>query len=1021
MKIKMKLTLLREWMIFLMIIIPFVSFGKIDETKEVFKTQNVLLPSPTAAAFATYGEVPIGRFTGTVQLNVPIYQLTSGSLKVPVELLYSSNGIKVDQVASNVGLGWSLNAGGVITRTVRGKPDEIYPLNIPQNLGDENENSYEFIYLANEFGKNTQPDIFSFNFSGYSGQFIIDENRKVYGIPHQSLKIEPDIFVSSEVEGKIIITTPDGVKYTFGGTNATEQTKNTDSGLECSTNSLDSEEITTAWYLSRIDHPDGSYINFTYTGIYYSYDTSVSQTVRRRQKLLGIPFGCDRKFLIDNVYECINTATIWGCELSEIRTSSGEWMKVKYDSRQDLPGCHRIDEIIIYKPDDSKVKSCKLNYLFSTNNGGLNKLHYGDLGSPSAVQYLKRRMFLEDVIEQDANGKVIRKHNMKYKQPNDLPARLSFEQDHWGYYNDSNNNSFVPDISNSLFDDFHGANREPKSSVSSYGMIEKITYPTGGYSTFQYVMNSQGGNRIEKVISKTDPNAKEQVKKYFYNKYENRTTPLERSVTWYKYNTQTTLTHICEDGPLGPTSTKDVTYYYGHSNSQISLYGTGSQITCFPYVTVSHGENFENGGEEHHFDINLDSQGRFLYGRGYIFSCPFNNHSWNNGNKTNEYQFKIVNGVRVNQLKKVTHFTVDTRNAQEVKAYVISENGELRQHIYSDPNVYTRDRIRHINVMEYSIYSKWKYLEYEEIYTYDDAGGNPVLTRTEYYYDNTDHAQLTKKISQTSKGDTFENRYYYPGDYNLSDWNLTSLKNNFFIGLPIKVLQLKNGELIGSNIYRYNTLGQIERTYVLHTNVPLPVPIHTPGSLDIAAYTMENRLSYYPVSNNIKNIYRANGMVETYLWGYQDKLPIAQVIYSDDAKIFYTSFEEENSNTSNDAKAGKKSHTGTYQVNLPAPGNYELSYWEKKNGEWKPVKTNISSNTIIGSSSGLIDELRLYPVGAQMKTYTYDPPLGITSETDVNGQTSSYIYDNFGRLQIIKDSKGNILQHNDYRYQTEGL
>ncbi len=86
---------------------------------------DVTPPSPTAASLGTYGQVPVGMFTGTAQFSIPLYQLKSRNLILPISLDYSSNGVKVNKVASWVGMDWSLNAGGVITRIIRDNADEI--------------------------------------------------------------------------------------------------------------------------------------------------------------------------------------------------------------------------------------------------------------------------------------------------------------------------------------------------------------------------------------------------------------------------------------------------------------------------------------------------------------------------------------------------------------------------------------------------------------------------------------------------------------------------------------------------------------------------------------------------------------------------------------------------------------------------------------------------------------------------------------------------------------------------------
>eukprot|EP01037_Dinobryon_pediforme_P017337 gene17337-17528_t len=56
------------------------------------------------------------------------------------------------------------------------------------------------------------------------------------------------------------------------------------------------------------------------------------------------------------------------------------------------------------------------------------------------------------------------------------------------------------------------------------------------------------------------------------------------------------------------------------------------------------------------------------------------------------------------------------------------------------------------------------------------------------------------------------------------------------------------------------------------------------------------------------------------------------------------------------------------------------------------------SSAVNISGTGSIDELRLYPIGSQMTTYTYEPLVGLKSIADTKQQITNYAYDNFQRL-----------------------
>src|SRR5438105_606079 len=88
------------------------------------KLIEVIPPSPHAASLGKYGGINTGLSSGMVSVNIPLFNYSSSNIKLPVVLDYSSTGFKVDEISSRTGTGWTLNSGGVITRTVYGSIDE---------------------------------------------------------------------------------------------------------------------------------------------------------------------------------------------------------------------------------------------------------------------------------------------------------------------------------------------------------------------------------------------------------------------------------------------------------------------------------------------------------------------------------------------------------------------------------------------------------------------------------------------------------------------------------------------------------------------------------------------------------------------------------------------------------------------------------------------------------------------------------------------------------------------------------
>ena len=87
-------------------------------------TKDISPTNPNAASLGKYVDIPVSLYTGVPNIGVPIYTIQEGPLSLPISLSYHASGVKINELASSVGLGWSLNAGGMISRTVLGLYDE---------------------------------------------------------------------------------------------------------------------------------------------------------------------------------------------------------------------------------------------------------------------------------------------------------------------------------------------------------------------------------------------------------------------------------------------------------------------------------------------------------------------------------------------------------------------------------------------------------------------------------------------------------------------------------------------------------------------------------------------------------------------------------------------------------------------------------------------------------------------------------------------------------------------------------
>lgn len=152
------------------------------------------------------------------------------------------------------------------------------------------------------------------------------------------------------------------------------------------------------------------------------------------------------------------------------------------------------------------------------------------------------------------------------------------------------------------------------------------------------------------------------------------------------------------------------------------------------------------------------------------------------------------------------------------------------------------------------------------------------------------------------------------------------------------------------------------------------------------------------------------------LWHPTLSLVIARVSNANADEVLYEGFEDYTSNYSTDVKTGLKSSQIAYNVVLPSPGTYTLTYWSKSDADWILNVSTISSNTTIGGVGTLIDEVRLHPQQARMVTYAYDDYGNVISVCDENNRITYTEYDEFNRVRVVRDSDRDIREYNEYNF-----
>jgi hypothetical protein len=475
-------------------------------------------------AFGQKSPVSVDPLTGTGNAVIPLYAISNGQVAVPVNLVYSGNGVKVKDVEGTAGMGWNIQIGGQVSRIVRGLPDDVTADNGTNSLSGwmsssnaaanaiagftiQNDGSTcskeiaDIAYINANFPvtSDTEPDIFYVNAPGLSCQLVYDRGTATFQpVNYQDLTItyivNPATGSQPNQINSFIITNDKGVKYTFGagGASSTEivTEKTFGSTPVYFTNKYNQYKngITyyDSWGLTSITDANGNSVTLQYnTYPARSSTDSVNLYVN----------GSTTQSFQYKIQKTVTPMNLAFLSTSNQFSSSYQSLIFSYIT---LNGGGETGQTVV-----STIEGFGKNFQFTYSPVSFTPTGY-------------TRNFLRNVTDMGCSTPVNYNFNYygetlsgsNYTTP--LPDSASFKVDYWGYYASNTNTSLMPKAiinpSNATYQRY--AIYQPAAFTGSYtfasvgnsrvadatniiaGSLSKISYVQGGSTNIIYEPNN---------------------------------------------------------------------------------------------------------------------------------------------------------------------------------------------------------------------------------------------------------------------------------------------------------------------------------------------------------------------------------------------------------------------------------------------------------------------------------------------------------------------------------------------------
>lgn len=487
--------------------------AKTPEVEACLADNRIIKPTPSSGVFRQYMAHEPSLATGAVALDVPIYTIDFKGFKLPIALKYLSNGIRVFDSPYPCGYGWSMHPGLRISRTIVGRPDELFPRAGVWDSSDPHyyeENMYDFCRRCMHEGAepyvgyklDAGHDIFTIHLAEKSYVRVVEfeDGKPVFLGADNELIIEADAKFES-----ISVTDANGVKYVFTGVREGFVLEGT---------------IVTSWMATEIMLPFGQQISLSWQRMTNS---------ATHQRVLGKAVWNDE---IDAASSCAH--------LPEVGADDELEQYVYADPHSAIHVLEKIEwpEGTVTISYDSKTNPTIKGLRVDSAEGNVKVVDFTYELTPFGGSLL---------TSLEISGEGI--YNFSYN-----PGRFgSFTaQDWWGFYNGADGNqSLLPRVKMSsaeylwqkhaykyLTQDEN--DREPNAEAMKACILERVTYPAGGWTEYEYEphrfapktewttpcihaesnrpLSMGGGLRLAKTTTSAGDDSPSIVKTYTYGK-----------------------------------------------------------------------------------------------------------------------------------------------------------------------------------------------------------------------------------------------------------------------------------------------------------------------------------------------------------------------------------------------------------------------------------------------------------------------------------------------------------------------